>query len=113
MNLQDQTKNAAYVNSKNEYGDTMLAVPCTKGFIAGAEWERQRDKWISVKEQLPPKEKTSRFSDDVLVSDGKRISTGFYEYNQNNPDNNYWYASPISGYDVKFWQPLPEPPKEK
>lgn len=78
------------------------------GFEAGAEWERKRDKWIRVKDELPEIGKyVSVFSSVGIPFKGKLLDNG-------------WVAFFADGeklctgepHHITHWQPLPEPPKQ-
>lgn len=90
-------------------------------FIAGANWERNREKWISVKDHLPEPLQT------VWLSNGEGWTTlgcrsaildGLWCWAQTNgiiyEENDKIISECESDdLDVNFWQPLPEPPKQK
>lgn len=61
-----------------------------------------KPKWISVKERLP-----ELSTQDVLVTDGRNVSMGFF------PSINLWCAFyPVKSRDITHWMPLPEPQEE-
>jgi hypothetical protein len=84
------------------------------------------NKWISVKEKLPPPQKNDKdYSIDVLITDGLSITTGYheYEYETDEENENYEFSSAVwwqngdvlntcySGWPkVTHWMPLPSLP---
>lgn len=70
---------------------------------------KNRDKWISVEDQLPPKDMFNLpgFSENVIVCDKYGvIKVGYYWFS-----NETWYVD-SEARAVTHWQPLQEPPKE-
>ncbi len=78
--------------------------------------------WISVNEKLPPQDpEETGHSIFVLITNGKTIGLGSYEYEYfaENEEDPITYSSP-SWYDathhisneVTHWMPLPEVPHE-
>ena len=59
--------------------------------------------WISVNDALPEK------NDDVLVTDGEDVFIGWYAYDWNSDDSNFYPST----HPIKAWMPLPEPYNEK
>ena len=104
MTAEEQTEEAAL-----EYScgfDHATNAFTAAAFIVGAEWERQRDKWIYVKkrEDLPPPGKyftVTVFSELIQLRDfpDERFSFEF---------NRHWWL-----VYVKCYQPFPELPKQK
>lgn len=84
--------------------------------------------WISVKNDVPPAhEGDPGYSITVLITDGKNIATGYYEYEYiaDDPDDPHQYSSDVWHDDsnllktnccgwaeVTHWAPLPEPPTD-
>lgn len=64
--------------------------------------------WISVNDRLPPKESPD-YSADVIVTDGKHTSIGYYIYRTGN-----WiqYYDDFPFRDISHWSPIPELPEE-
>lgn len=100
MTIEEQTAVAAYNYAAEKNSPTKMG-NAINDFISGAEWERQRDKWISVEDQPPPKAGyyiamcISPYQEPGLIHFHPRTGweNGFYE--------------------ASHWQPLPEPPKTK
>lgn len=62
----------------------------------------QEPGWISVKDRLPEEDT------DVLVANGVGIEIAAYTTNP----VKQWYGMHGQDVYVKYWMPLPEPPKE-
>ena len=91
-----------------------------KAFIAGAKWMQERDEWISIEDRLPKSLQT------VWLSNGNGfICLGCLV---DNDDGWHWAESNGIIYidngeitsecesddlDVRYWMPLPSPPKTK
>ncbi len=59
--------------------------------------------WISVKDRLPE----NGIGRPVVISDGKSYSLAVFS-------EGFWYAgrgTTFSEREIKYWMPLPEPPK--
>lgn len=66
------------------------------------------DEWIPVTERLPEKdEPNSTTSIDVLITDGERITKGFYSFEFDDE----WICE-YPEIKVTHWKPLPNPPKK-
>ncbi|MGH7240507.1 MAG: hypothetical protein ACREHG_10670 [Candidatus Saccharimonadales bacterium] len=103
------------------------------GFIAGAEWERNRGKWISVKDR--PLYTTDEKGNWVCTEDGDKEFIAAIPYEDARLPNRQWWwirhcvvedviglcvigddDNEPSGWtleQVTHWQPLPEPPTQK
>lgn len=75
--------------------------------------------WIDVKKKLPPIGKDKFFpycSDVILITDGKNVLTGFYESHPFGGTS--WMDTQCNDLSdkeikkIKFWMPLPNPPKK-
>lgn len=76
------------------------------GFYAGVEWERSRNKWINIKDRLPMQNIpiiVSFKSRPILIA---RLISSFSK-----PIFCINVTGRIIKEKVKFWQPIPEPPK--
>lgn len=89
-------------------------------FIDGAEWERQRDKWISVKDQLPPLDVKVIIAYYSCWDKVKKlyISLGTMVHHYGTIPTFVMFDGGLSRNEfvVQLWQPLPalpEPPKQK
>jgi len=98
MSLQDKTRAAA-----NNYQSLNRKRYADMDFIAGAEWERQRDKWIRVEDELPPKNGYYFCFDDKQYFGA--VIVGYFA--------KMWNPQVTERMTITHWQPLPEPPKEK
>ena len=79
------------------------------GFLYGAMWADAHPHWISVGDELPPKESEyDDLSNNVLATDGKEIYESVY-----NHDFEDWFTHDMWGLDnITHWMPLPQPPKK-
>lgn len=76
------------------------------GFIHGAEWADAHPHWLSVEDELPPKQPNREQSKNVLVrTNSGRIKIEYYDYG-NDVIKEWWE------YNITHWMPLPQPPKK-
>lgn len=76
----------------------------TRLFMLPVEWNRRADGWISVKERLPFEQQMVMMWIDAAPD--YQVEVGWWE-------GDSWRSQFYSGeWLVKYWQPLPEPPKE-
>lgn len=72
--------------------------------------EYKEMQWISVKDRLPEKDVPHSYSGDVFVTNGKKISSGYYSY----PCESWFtYYDDVSACYISHWMPIPEPPTNK
>lgn len=92
MNIEQLTK---------ERAESYETVDEQEIFTAGAEWERQRDKW-RYPPDLPPIQPHGGTGFVIICYDTGKLGIGFYDY-----DRRLW-----NGFEsnVIAWQPFPEPP---
>lgn len=89
-------------NANEQYADSEIS--------AINAWNNRSNGWISVKDRLPEKSKEdSDYSGDVIVTDGKRISIGYYSYLT---DSWVQYYDDVFSYCIHHWMPIPELPEE-
>lgn len=102
MTIDEQTTEAAIKHAEAYAQGPSNGVidDCEADFTAGAQWERQRDKWVSVKDELPPK---PGYYIAMCISPYKE--PGLIHFHPRTGWENGFY-------DASHWQPLPEPPKE-
>lgn len=101
--LEEQTAVEAYnYASKNTDGNHSMT-KSINDFISGAQWERNRDKWISAKEQKPEGISILAVSSGVILV--LTCINGEYFYGANKWCNEitHWMRRPN----------FPEPPKQK
>lgn len=87
---------------------------CMKDFISGANWERERDKWISVKDHLPESGQM------VLICSGENLFLNlnffiFRRVGDNAPAFEYYRNGGllfIEKDSITHWMPVPIPPKK-
>lgn len=79
-----------------------------KGYQDGKAEAKLETGWISVNDRLPPKESPD-YSVDVIVTDGKHTTIGYYIYRTGN-----WiqYYDDFPFRDISHWSPIPELPEE-
>lgn len=122
--IEEQTRGAA-----EQYAVRAIDSPSIGGFDdivsdfeAGAEWERRREKWISVEDELPSPLQTVWISDgEVWTSLGCRTepdTDGLWCWAETNgiiyeQDGEIISECEADDLDVRFWHPIPEPPKQK
>lgn len=80
-------------------------------FVAGAMWADAHTNWISVEDELPPKE--SEYDDNsivVLATDGNGVYKGLYRSGEYLSG---WFTCDLWALDdITHWMPLPQPPKK-
>lgn len=80
------------------------------GFIDGAVWADTHPGWVSVEDELPPKE------ENVLIwsSGSKEAMIGYYIGRNWQRKTNDFYSYVDDGYwhNVTHWMPLPALPKK-
>lgn len=83
--------------------DTVHYADCEDVFNAALEWERSREKWISVEDSLP------EINEPVLVPGGVA-----HRANMTSTVWVWWsdMANRMIEWQVKVWRPLPPSPKE-
>lgn len=115
--IEEQTREAAIKHCTKVGG-----FPSAGSFMAGAEWERNRDKWISVKDELPDPLQTIWISNgEGWTSLGCRTqpdADGLWCWAETNgiiyqQDNKIISECESDDLDVRFWKIVPEPPKQK
>lgn len=74
------------------------------GFVSGAEWADAHPNWISVEDELPPKQPNREQSKNVLVrTNSGRTKIEYYDYG-NDVIKEWWE------YNITHWMPMPPPP---
>ncbi len=87
---------------------------------------RNSMEWIKVEDRLPiNKDSNGKYSEDVLITDGKNICVGYYEseyFIDLDPDayegqreiysSADWWSDRYYIENVTHWMPLPPAPKE-
>lgn len=106
-NIEELTRASAESEYPNP-DDESLIIDLQYAFIDGADWERKRDKWISIKDKLPPRNGNYNYSKRVLVTNGVECHIDEYNFTKN-----AWEFVDEFYLDITHWQPLPEPPKQK
>ena len=68
-------------------------------------WTDAHPRWISVEDELPPKQPNREQSKNVLVrTNSGRTKIEYYDYG-NDVIKEWWE------YNITHWMPLPQPPK--
>jgi hypothetical protein len=67
-------------------------------------------KWINVNKELPELGEYIDISVNVLVTDGKLIGIGSYDYDESQWTYNLCGMVEQVGNDIIYWMPLPELP---
>ena len=105
MTRKEQIKEAAYEAKAKHigYGDSVVYA-----FIDGAEWADAHPNWISVEDELPPKNSEyDALSNNVLATDGKEIYESVY-----NHDFGEWFTHDLWAINnITHWMPRPVPPE--
>lgn len=74
------------------------------GFVDGAEWADAHPHWISIDDELPPKQPNREQSKNVLVrTNSGRTKIEYYDYG-NDVIKEWWE------YNITHWMPLPQAP---
>lgn len=73
-------------------------------------WNRRSNGWISVKDRLPEKV-TEHFSNDVIVTDGRRYYVGCYDFSIHDWKSVYAEWGETEYFKISHWMPLHELPK--
>jgi hypothetical protein len=112
MTRQEEIEKIAGAFAIDEVKDTCTCNPASKrgllyvGFVDGARWADEHPNWISVKDELPPKE--SEYEDNsivVLATDGNDVYKGIY---QSNEYLSGWFTCDLWALDnVTHWMSLP------
>ena len=78
-------------------------------FTKGAEWADNHPNWHKVDEELPPPiSDVSLFSNNVIVTDGRLICNGYYNYTSKS-----WSAfGNIDSNEITHWMHLPGLPQK-
>ena len=105
MTREEKIKKAAF-----EYADTepvgIIDFKKEAAFIEGATWADTHPHWISVEDELPPKE--SEYDDNsivVLVTDGNGVYKGLYRRDEYLSG---WFTCDLWALDnITHWMPLP------
>ena len=81
------------------------------GFITGAMWADSHPHWISVEDELPPKE--SEYEENsivVLATDGIGVYKGLYRSGEYLSG---WFTCDLWALEnITHWMPLPQAPKK-
>lgn len=101
------TEEAAELEYPNT-DDSQGVIDLQYAFMDGAKWERSRNKWISVEDELPPlSHYFDSLSQSVMTCDNHCVlGIGYYNFAFKG-----WFAGGCSAI-VTHWQSLPEAPKQ-
>ena len=78
-------------------------------FIRGAEWADNHPNWHKVDDELPPPiSDVSPFSNDVIVTDGRLICNGYYNYTS----KSWSVFGNIDSDEITHWMYLPDLPQK-
>lgn len=89
-----------------EYANEEIVAAPYDAFMAGAQWADSHPHWISVEDELPPKQPNREQSKNVLVrTNSGRIKIEYYDYG-NDVIKEWWE------YNITHWMPLPQAPKK-
>lgn len=89
-----------------EIDDWEIAEDVQDAFEQGAQWADAHPHWISVEDELPPKQPNREQSKNVLVlTNSGRTKIEYYDYG-NDVIKEWWE------YNITHWMPLPQAPKE-
>jgi hypothetical protein len=78
-------------------------------FIRGAEWADNHPNWRKVDEELPPPiSDVPLFSNDVIVTDGRLICRGYYNYTS----ESWSVDGKIEIDEITHWMYLPDFPQK-
>ena len=104
------------ITDKEEYAKVLAdffindKLSLTTLLLMAIDWGEQQPHWISVEDELPPKE--SEYDDNsivVLATDGNGVYKGLY---QSDEYSSGWFTSDLWELDnITHWMPLPQPPK--
>ena len=111
MTREEEKKKARW-----EYVSKRLAIPdfptynaeyeLEAAFDEGAQWADNNPHWISVEDELPPKQPNREQSKNVLVrTNSGRTKIEYYDYG-NDVIKEWWE------YNITHWMPLPQAPKK-
>lgn len=79
------------------------------------EWERNRDKWISVDDEMPVRKTFPELDQDVLHECTIDVNVWSDEDGHNvghfNHYLDWWFDKKYTKIKVTHWQPLPQTPK--
>ena len=108
-------KDDTWIHEVNEDGTAVLWTSYADKFTEALDLAiaaLERDRWISVKEELPDIDQDvlvmvhwRDYPEDMMVY-GRRYKTRWYLWNGE-------LGELIKGFDITHWMPLPEPPKEE
>lgn len=94
-------------------------------FIAGAQWQKEREGWIDASKKTPDLIEGKDFSENVLAVINGHLGVACYCYIGGDDGGFFWAncydtldgdAEVDDEYDVTYWMPkpsLPEPPKSE
>lgn len=78
-------------------------------FTKGAEWADSHPNWHKVDEELPlPISDVSLFSNNVIVTDGRSICNGYYNYTS----KSWSVFGNIDSNEITHWMYLPDLPSK-
>lgn len=102
MTRKEEIKEVAQ-KEMSKYPNFCITAPA---FRMGAEWADAHPHWISVEDELPPKQPNREQSKNVLVrTNSGRTKIEYYDYG-NDVIKEWWE------YNITHWMPLPSPPKK-
>lgn len=73
--------------------------------------EAQVSRWVSVEERLP--EKDTRVAVLYRFPRSETLFSSVLDYYANDPEPHFQHTLGEGGPIVRYWMPLPEPPKEE
>lgn len=85
--IDELTRNAVINYIRDEWRDVLSnnkpGGDCINAFVSGVEWERNRNKWISIEDELPPRNGNYNYSKRVLVTNGVECHIDEYNFTKN------------------------------